>query len=181
MEETSKPLHDGEPQSTPVPPISSRAIELMILFENIPKLVFGDTDAGIPDLDTQRPLAAPAAEQHPAPLREFNRVRKQIAYHLLQELWIAANEHAARRHLKRDLPRFGLIDQIRYDPVEQGANREHFVFRSNAPGLNTIEVQQAVQHTRHVAQCLIEALHQVFSLVTDDLFRKKLLEQHEVL
>src|SRR6201997_1169243 len=70
----------------------------MELLENRLKLLFGNPDPGIPDLDAQLAATPPAAEQDFALIGVFHRVREQVADHLLEQAGIAAHAEAARDH-----------------------------------------------------------------------------------
>ena len=77
-------LHDGETEAEATAALAARIVELMELRENRMKLLFGNADAGVPDLDAQLVAAPPATEQDLAALGVFHRVREQVADHLLQ-------------------------------------------------------------------------------------------------
>ncbi len=62
-------LHDGETEAEALAALARRIVELMELLENRLKLLFGDADAGVPDLDAQLVAAPPAAEQDLARVR----------------------------------------------------------------------------------------------------------------
>ena len=59
-----QPLHDGQAETQPAAAFARRVVELVVLLEDRLKLLVGNADAGIPDLDAQRARAPAAAEQH---------------------------------------------------------------------------------------------------------------------
>src|SRR6516162_4110096 len=89
-------LHDGEAESETLAALARRIVELMELLENRLKLLFGNADPGIPDLDAQLVAAPPAAKQDLALIGVFHCVREQVADHLLEQAWIAAHAEPAR-------------------------------------------------------------------------------------
>ena len=70
----------------------------MELLENGLQLVGRNADAGIPDLQAQLAAARVATNQDAAALGIFDRVREQVADHLLEQVAIAAHPHVARNH-----------------------------------------------------------------------------------
>src|SRR3546814_9126800 len=59
---------DGQTESGAAASLARRIVELMELLEDPPALLLRDADPGIPDLDAQLAVAAPAPEQD-APFR----------------------------------------------------------------------------------------------------------------
>ena len=62
-----QPLHDGQAEAKAAAALAGRIVELMELLEDRLKLLFGDAEAGVPDLDPQLVATPPAAEQQPCP------------------------------------------------------------------------------------------------------------------
>src|SRR5271168_2162505 len=89
-------LDNGEAETEAFAVLARRILELMKLLEDRLKLLFGDADPGVPDLDAQHVAAAPAAKQDLALTGVFHRVRQQIADHLLEQTRVAAHAKAAR-------------------------------------------------------------------------------------
>ena len=83
-------LDDRKAQAQAVAALAGGVVELMVFLEDRLQLRRGDADSGVPDLDAQLSAAATAADQHFAALGVFQRVRKQVADHLLEQTRIAA-------------------------------------------------------------------------------------------
>src|SRR5271170_1366762 len=88
-------LDNGEAETEAFAVLARRIVELMKLLEDRLKLLFGDADPGVPDLDAQHIATPPAAEQDLALTGVFHRIREQIADHLLEQAGVAAHAAAA--------------------------------------------------------------------------------------
>src|SRR3546814_7398114 len=92
--------------------LARRIVELMELLEDPPALLLRDADPGIPDLDAQLAVAAPAPEQD-APFRRIaDRVGQQVAENALEQMRIAVDHLAGRHHAQGEaaLARMRLVD-----------------------------------------------------------------------
>ncbi len=69
-----QPLNDGQSESEAKTAFAGGIAELVIFAEYCPKILLGDADAGIPDLDAQHSPAATASKQYLAILSVFQRV-----------------------------------------------------------------------------------------------------------
>ncbi len=67
--------------------LSRGIIELMVFVEDYAEILFCDPDTGIPNFDAQHPVAPAAAQKYFTALRVFQRVRQQVAEHLLEQRW----------------------------------------------------------------------------------------------
>src|SRR3546814_12291777 len=86
----------------------------MELLEDPPALLLRDADPGIPDLDAQLAVAAPAPEQD-APFRRIaDRVGQQVAENALEQMRIAVDHLAGRHHAQ------GEAALARLRPVDAG-------------------------------------------------------------
>src|SRR5580658_7854029 len=74
-EQVCQALDDGETEAKALAALARRIVELMELLENCLKLLFGNADPGVPDLDAQLVAAPSAAEQDLAAVGVFDRVR----------------------------------------------------------------------------------------------------------
>ena len=67
-------LNDGQPETEAETAFAGGIAELMIFVEDCLKILLGNADAGIPNLDAQHSAAATAAKQYLAALGVFQRV-----------------------------------------------------------------------------------------------------------
>src|SRR5579862_7088224 len=179
VQQNSEPSHDREAKAKPKAPVSGCIVKLMVLFEDILKLTFGDSRAGIPNLDAQDPIISPTPEQDLPSLGIFDRVREQISYHLLEQARIATGQELARHHVQSDPLCLRLACEVGGYSLKQGVDPERFQLRSDGSGLDLVDVEQRVQHPRHASQGLTEPNVQPFCLLVDDALREKLLQQHK--
>src|ERR1700734_604924 len=90
-EQFPQAFDDREPEAQTLAPLAGGVVHLMVFVEDRLQLGLGDADPGVPDLDAQFALAPAAPDEHPAALGIFQRVRDQIADHLLEQTPIAPN------------------------------------------------------------------------------------------
>jgi len=72
------PLDNGETEAKALGALARRIVDLMELLKNCLKLLFGNADPGIPDLDAQFVAAPPAAEQDLALLVYFTAFESRL-------------------------------------------------------------------------------------------------------
>src|SRR3546814_10936178 len=95
----------------------------MELLEDPPALLLRDADPGIPDLDAQLAVAAPAPEQD-APFRRIaDRVGQQFAENALEQMRIAVDHLAGRHHAQ------GEAAPARLRPVDAGHTDQQLLNR----------------------------------------------------
>ena len=177
MEEFAKALDDREAEAQPLAALAGGVVQLMVFFEDRLQLGLGDADPGVPDLDAQFALAAPAAEEHPAALGVFQGVRNQVAHHLLEQAPIAANGQGARDDAEAQAGCLRVVGQFLPEAVKQVVHREVADFGLNGADFDLVDVEQRVQHARHGAQSVIDAADQLLGLLSDDLLRQQALER----
>src|SRR3546814_499093 len=125
---------DGQTESGAAASLARRIVELMELLEDPPALLLRDADPGIPDLDAQLAVAAPAPEQD-APFRRIaDRVGQQVAENALEQMRIAVDHLAGRHHAQ------GEAALARLRPVDAG----HTVQRSEE---HTSELQSLMRNS----------------------------------
>src|SRR5689334_1868488 len=129
----------------------------MELAENRCELLFGNTDPGVPDLDTQLVATPPAAEQDFAFIGVFHRVREQVADHLLEQTGIAAHAEAARNDAPAEAVRCCMKAELRPQMLEHGIDREINHLSADDPSLELVDVEERVQHARHRADGFVES------------------------
>ena len=88
-EQIAHPPHDGKPEAEAEAAFARLIADLMIFLENRLHFVFRNANAGIPDFDAQKSLAAAAAEQHLSRPGVFQGVGEQVAHHLFEQARIA--------------------------------------------------------------------------------------------
>src|ERR1035437_5365430 len=96
-------LHDEKTESEAAASFAHRVVDLMVLFEDCVNFLAGDADSGVPDLNAHHSLVSTAAEQYFAGLRIFQRIREQVADHLLEQARIAVYPKAARHRAHGNL------------------------------------------------------------------------------
>ena len=119
-----QPLHDGQAKAETEAPLARRVVDLMVLLEDRLKFRLGNADAGVPYLDAQHAFAPTAAEQNLAPPGVFHCVGEQVANHLLEQTWIAADHEAARDHPQDKSLGLSVIGELIPQPFEQIVDRE---------------------------------------------------------
>ena len=161
-QQIAQALHDGETEAEAAAPFARGIVELMVLLEDRLKFLVGDADSGVPDLDAQHSLAPTATEQHLAAPGVFQRVRKQVADHLLEQARIAADRKAARDHAQGKPLCLRVIGEL----IPSTGRSRSLIGKSNhfgadGAGLDLVYVEQRVQHARHGAQRLVEPRDQL--------------------
>src|SRR5580704_2826618 len=115
-EQFAQAFDDREPQAQTLASLARGVLHLMVFFEDRLQLRLRDADPGIPNLDAQFALASPAPEEHTAALGIFQRVRDQIADHLLEQTPIAPNRQCAGDNAERQPGRLRVISQFFLGP-----------------------------------------------------------------
>ena len=167
-QQPSQALDDGQPQPQPAATLARRVADLMILVEHCLQLGRGDADAGVPDLDQQRGALPAAAQQHPAAFGILDRVRQQVAQHLLQQPRVGADRRAARHDAQREALRPGMESELAVQPVQQRPDAALHHLGLHDASLDLVQVQQGVQHAGHGAQGFVQACDQPDGLVARD-------------
>src|SRR5271165_4334425 len=111
-EQFPQAFDDREPQAQTLASLAGGVLHLMVFFEDRFQLRLGDADPNVPDLDAQFALASPAPEEHPAALSILQRVRDQIADHLLEQTPVAPNRQCAGDNAERQPGRLRVIRQF---------------------------------------------------------------------
>src|SRR6185437_10123382 len=150
-------LHDGETEPEAETALPRGIAELMIFAEDCLKILFRNADAGIPNLDAQLPPLSTAAKQHLSPLCIFQRVRQEIAKHLLEKTRIAMDRKAAPDHAQKKLLRPGMVGEFIPQPLEQVIDRKIGELGVYRPGFELVDVEQRVEHARHGGGGFVEA------------------------
>ena len=90
IQDFSEPLDDrkAQPKAAPLRAVGA----LIVLIEYVRQLVFGDTDAAVPDLDANLVAGSPASKQDSSPVSVSDRIRQQIADHLREHAPVAADD-----------------------------------------------------------------------------------------
>src|SRR2546421_4174933 len=128
----------------------------MELLKNRLKLLFGNADPGIPDLDAQFVAAPPAAEQDLAPIGVFDRVGEQVADHLLEQARIAAHAEAALDDAPTEAMRRCVKAELRSQILEHCSDREIDHLTTDDPSLQLVDVEERVKHARHRTHSFVE-------------------------
>ena len=123
----------------------------MVLLEDRLKFLFGDADSGVQDLDAQRSCAPAAADQNFAALGVLQRVRKQVADHLLEQARSGVYRKAARDHAQVKSLRLRMIGELVPQPLQQTVDREIDHLGADGAGFDLVDVEQRVQHARYCA------------------------------
>jgi len=121
------------------------------------KLVSGDAGAGVPNLYAQFVAAPPAAEQDLAALGMLHCVREQVADHRFEQARVAPNAEPAWNHVPDEALRLSMIGKFNPQPLEQVVDREIDPFRTDATGLELIDVEERVQHAQQSVRRLVES------------------------
>src|SRR5271169_3794373 len=96
----------------------------MVLLEDRLKLLVGNANSGVPDLDAQHAFASTATKQNLAALGVFHRVGQKVADHLLEQTRIAVYREAARDHAQGKLVCLRVIGELIAQPIKQIVDRE---------------------------------------------------------
>src|SRR3954452_13538070 len=179
LKHNAQALNDGETESQPPLPFTRGIVKLMILLEDRLKLPFGNTDPRIPDLDAEILSTTAAAKQHLAVRGIFQRVRKQVADHLLQQARVAVYHDTALNHAQFKSVGLRVIGEFILQPVQQITDRKADDLRTDNARIDLVHIEQRVQHARHGNQRLVEPRHQLFSSVTLDNRRQKPLKESQ--
>jgi hypothetical protein len=99
----------------------------------------------------------------------FQRVRNQVADHLLEEATIASNGQCAGNHPQREARRLRVVCQLVPEVIKQLVHREVGFFRLYGSRFNLVDVQQGIQHSRHGAQSFVDSPDQLLGLLPDHL------------
>jgi hypothetical protein len=73
-EQIREALNDGQPKAEAETALAGGITDLMIFAEDCLKILFGNADSGIPNLDPEGSAVATAAKQHVAASCVFQRV-----------------------------------------------------------------------------------------------------------
>src|SRR5262245_44816103 len=98
VEKTAQAVDDGKPEPEPSTAVSIGAAKPIELAEDAPPLVLGDAHAGVTDIEPQPVSAAPATNDHAAPVRIAHCVGSQVEQDALEQDDIAADPSLARNN-----------------------------------------------------------------------------------
>ena len=178
-EQITQALHDGETQAKAAASLTRGIVELMVFLEDRLKLIFGNADSSVADLDAQHSSVPAATEQHLATPGVFHGVGKQVADHLLQQARIATDRKAARDHAQRQPFCLRVIGELVSHLVKQFVDGEIHRFGADDACLHLVYVEQRIQHARHGTQRVVNSCDQLLgALALDDLGQQS-LEQCE--
>ena len=117
-------------------------VEAVELLEHGAPLRLRDADAGVADIDAQARAAAPAADQHAARWRIFDRVRNQVLQQAPQQAPVGAHREPSRaRRRGRDLSRAPAA-RIPLRAAHQFVDAEIGHFRLHRAGIEPRNVEQ---------------------------------------
>jgi hypothetical protein len=111
----------AQTHAEPLAPVARGVPDLVEVLEDAIDLVFGDADAGVPDLQPQLRAGSPQAEQHPPLLGVAECIGKQVAQYALQKEAIGAELAAGRDHGQTQTGGPGDRQELRLQPFQQGA------------------------------------------------------------
>src|SRR5215831_15403140 len=90
----------------------------MVFFKYVRQTAFRDADATIPNLDTDLVAGASATQQYPSPIGVPNRIRQQIAQHLLQHALVATDDEIGLHDVPLQALLLDRAEKIRCDRIE---------------------------------------------------------------
>jgi hypothetical protein len=151
----------GKPEPEPgLARAGARWRQPVVLLEDHLELRAGNADAGVPDLDAQAVAADPAAADQDAAsaLGVFDRVRQQVPGQPLQQARIAPGHGGARHRAQLKASVFGQEAELAAQPVQQTLDGEARDLRPDLPGVEPVDVEQAVDDVPHRRDLLGELL-----------------------
>src|SRR5258705_4753452 len=122
---------------------------LIVFLKYMRQLILRDADAAIPDLDPNFVTRASAAQQNCPPIRISHRVRQQISQHCFEHSLVATDQEF-RTDQAPPHPLLGNgIEEIGCQGIKHFIDREVALRRTEIPGLQTIDIEQARQNAGH--------------------------------
>src|SRR6476660_7841633 len=122
---------------------------LIVLLKYVRQLILRDTDAAVPHLDPNLVTRASAAQQNFPLIRISHRVRQQIAQHCLEHSLVAM-DHELRTNQAPPQPLVSNgIEEIGCQGIKCFIDREIALRRTEIPGLQAIDIEQARQNAAH--------------------------------
>src|ERR1700738_4267556 len=100
IQDFSQPLHDrkAQPKAAPLRGVGP----LIVLLEYMRQLVFGDTDATVPDFNANIIAGSPTSKQDSSPVSVTDRIRQQVADHLLKHAPVASDDELGTDDAQRE-------------------------------------------------------------------------------
>ena len=128
---------------------------------------------------SMRDFALPrtAPDQHLAAMSIFERVRDQIADHLLEQTPIALNGQRAGDHAQREAGRLRMIGQFIPQAIKQFIHADRDDFGLNGAHFNLVDVEERIQHPGHGVQSFVDASDQFLRLRPDHILGEQALKQ----
>ncbi len=134
-------------------------------------------DAGVGDDDADFAAPAPAAEQHAAAAREFERVGEQIAQRQFDERAVGHDLRAGRRDAEFEPPVARRRAEAGAQRVEQLGERHRGQIRLDEARVDLRDVEQRVDHRAQGAQRTVDVAHQFGRLALPQAPRQRADEQ----
>ena len=135
----------------------------MELLEDGETMLLGNPWAGVPDLDMHCPAMSTTAEQHLSAPRKLFGVRQQVAHYLLEQPRVAPHDACARHDTPLKALSSHMIAEVRVEMLEQLIQRKALDISMDDAGLELIDVEERVQHSRHDADRSVEAFRSVWA------------------
>ena len=120
-------------------------LEAMEFDEDVAPLRLGDADAGVIDVDAQVIAAPPAADQHAARRRVFDRIGDQILHQPAQQPAVGAHHQRARHVFEFDAFGGGQRREFELDLAHEFVDAEAGEFRAHRAGVEPRHVEQRAE------------------------------------
>jgi hypothetical protein len=111
--------------------------------EYLGQLVFGDTDATVPDFNANVVAGSPTPQQDSSPVSVSDRIRQQVADHLLKHAPVAADDELGTDDAQPEPFFLHRRDEVSSERLEKFAQRKLAHGWTQVSGFQPVQVEQA--------------------------------------
>src|SRR5580704_12787427 len=147
--------------------------------EYVRELVFGDTDATVPDFNANIVAGSPASKQNSSPVGVSDRIRQQVADHLREHASVAADDELGADDAKPEPSVLHKDAEVSSERLEDFVQRKLAHGWSQVSGFQPVHVEQAGEDAGHGVQRLPDSSDKFACLAASVVRFKRCLQEFQ--